>query len=72
LNVSGRAETRWDACLEDRQFQHAVAGRDLLQLRPMHLILMVVVPMLLRVSEAVAMAVPTPASRSLPLTLQAL
>jgi hypothetical protein len=34
----GEAEARRDACLEDRQFQHAVAGRDSLQLRPMHLI----------------------------------
>jgi hypothetical protein len=60
----GKAEARRDARLEDQQFQHAVAGRDLLQLRPMHLILVVVVPMLLRMSEAVAMAVPMPAARS--------
>jgi hypothetical protein len=33
-----KAEARWHSRLEDRQFQHAVAGRDSLQFRPMHLI----------------------------------
>jgi hypothetical protein len=61
---SRKAEARRDARLEDRQFQYAVAGRDSLQLGPMHLILVVVVPVLLGVSEAVAMTVPMPAARS--------
>jgi hypothetical protein len=59
----GKAKARRDARLEDRQFQHAVAGRDSLQLRPVQMTLVIVV-LVLGLSEAVTMAMPVAAACS--------